>query len=112
VRTASKETHEVPLLLEIRHSNPDLIELLLNQGAAIDLVLIPIKTHLSGTYLSATVRIDEHPYDDWDTEESSMLSFSSRDIQYLIDHAQKATVRLYGYTSESRQYEFNGTILH
>jgi hypothetical protein len=32
VSTASKKTHEVPLLLAIRHSKPELVELLLSQG--------------------------------------------------------------------------------
>jgi hypothetical protein len=52
VSTASKKTHEVPLLLAIRHSKPELVELLLSQGAASDLTLITTKSYILGTYLT------------------------------------------------------------
>jgi ankyrin repeat protein len=112
VTTASKKTHEVPLLLAIHHSKPELVELLLSQGAASDLVLMPTKSNILGTYLTARVKVDDNELGESDAEEFSRFKFTRKDIQYLVDHAKKATVRFHGFTSEARQFEFNGTLLH
>ena len=112
VSTASKKTHKVPLLLAIQHTKAALVEVLLGQGAATDLIFMPMKTNTLGTYLRAKTRIDDNGPAEWDTEQPGYLDFTQQDIQYLIDHAKKATVTFSGYTSESRQFEFIGTLLH
>jgi ankyrin repeat protein len=112
VSTASKKTHQVPLLLAIRHSKPDLVDLLLSKGAASDLIVIPVKTNTSGTYLSARVRIDDNGSAESDTWENSGLEFTKQDVQYLLEYAKTVTIKFSGYTSESRQFKFIGTLLH
>jgi hypothetical protein len=102
VSTASKKTHQVPLLLAIRHSKPDLVDLLLSKGAASDLIVVPTKTNTLGTFLSATVRIDDNGSVESDTVENSDLDFTKQDVQYLLEHAKRATIKFSGYTSESR----------
>jgi hypothetical protein len=74
VTTASKKTHEVPFLLATRNSRPELVELLLSQGAASDLVLMPTKSNILGTYLSVRVKVDDNE-PGWETEEYSCLKF-------------------------------------
>jgi ankyrin repeat protein len=112
VSTASKKAHQVPLLLAIRHSKPDLVDLLLSKGAASDLIVIPTKTNTSGTFLSARVRIGDNGSAESDTEENSDLEFTKQDVQHLLEHAKRATIKFSGYTSESRQFKFIGTLLH
>jgi hypothetical protein len=46
------------------------------------------------------------------TEENSDSEFTKQDVQYLLEHAKRATVNFSGYTSESRQFKFIGTLLH
>ena len=111
VSTASKKTHEIPLLLAIRHSKPDLLELLLNRGAAADLMFIRSKINKFQSHLSVRVRIDDDGLEKSNTENDD-LDFTQQDVQYLIDHANQATIRFSGYTSESRQVDFAGTLLH
>jgi hypothetical protein len=97
VSTASKKTHQVPLLLAIRHSKPDLVDLLLSKGAASDLIVIPTKTNTLGTFLSARVRIEDNGSAELDTEENSNLEFAKQDVQYLLEHAKRATIKFSGY---------------
>jgi hypothetical protein len=112
VSTASKKTHQVPLLLAIRHSKPDLVDLLLGKDAASDLIFIPMETFTSGSFLSARVRIDDNGSEELNAEGNSGLEFTKDDIQYLLEHAKRATIKFSGYTSELRKFKFIGTLLH
>lgn len=112
VSTASKKTHQVPLLVAIRHSKPVLVDLLLSKDAASDLIFIPMTTITLGTFLSARVRIDDNGSEELDPEQNSGLEFTKDDVQYLLEHAKRATIKFSGYTSESRRIKFIGTLLH